>query len=120
VSARRDERLAKAGQEVRVSAMKRMNGDRSEVDRGNGEEEEGPLVPPSRDSDGATAPTDSRRGRKRQKHSALELEDLLVLNQEKKAEQDSLKLKLETDRLDFDKERAAVHERNEEKRLELL
>jgi hypothetical protein len=42
------------------------------------------------------------------------LEDLLVLNQEKKAEQDSLKLKLETDRLDFEKERAAAHKRNEE------
>jgi hypothetical protein len=48
------------------------------------------------------------------------LEDFLVLNQEKKADQDSLELKLETDRLDFEKERAAAHERNEEKRLELL
>jgi hypothetical protein len=56
----------------------------------------------------------------RHKHSAIELEDLLVLNQEKKVEQDSLKLKLETDRLYFEKEIAATHERNVEKRLELL
>jgi hypothetical protein len=66
ISARRDEHLSKAGQEVRVRSMKIMNGDRSEVDRGNGEdEEEGSFIPPSRDSDSATTPTDSRRGRKR-------------------------------------------------------
>jgi hypothetical protein len=65
--------------------MKRRISERSEVDGGNGEgEEEGSLVPPSHDSDGANTPTDSRRGRKRHKHSALELEDLLVVNQEKK------------------------------------
>jgi hypothetical protein len=87
ISAKRDERLAKAGQEVSVSAMKRRIGERSELYRVNGEvEEEGSSVPPSHDSDGANTPTDSRRRRKRHKHSALELKDLLVLNQDKKAE----------------------------------
>jgi hypothetical protein len=79
MSARIDKRIAKAGQEVRASAMKRRTGDRSEVDWGNSEdEEEGSLVPPSHDCDGATTPTDSRRGRNQQEHSALELEDVLV------------------------------------------
>jgi hypothetical protein len=87
ISAKRDERLAKAGQEVRLTAMKRSISERSELYGVKGEgEEEGSSVPPSHDSDGANNPTDSRRGRKRHKHSALELEDLLVINQEKNAE----------------------------------
>jgi hypothetical protein len=83
-SARRDERLAKTGQEVRVSAKKRRTSERIEVDGGKCEgEEEGSLAPPSHYSDGAPTPTDSTKGRKRHKHAALDLEDLFAFTQEK-------------------------------------
>jgi hypothetical protein len=44
-------------------------------------------------------------GKKRHKHQSIDLEELIATSQEKKAEQEILKLRLETDRLEFEKER---------------
>jgi hypothetical protein len=79
-----------------------------------------PFLPPSRDSDDAVTLSSNPRGKRRQKHQSVDLEELLATSQEKKAEQEILKLRLETERLEFEKERAAAHERNEERRLQIL
>jgi hypothetical protein len=117
---RRDDRLAKAGQEVRATAMKRKGSDRSGPDEENGENEDDEFLPPSRESDDAVTPSRTTRGKKRHKHQSIDLEELIATNQERKAEQEILKLRLETDRLEFEKEREAAHERNEERRLQIL
>jgi hypothetical protein len=65
-------------------------------------------------------PANSRRGRKRKKHSTLELEDLLAATQEMRSEQEQMRLKLENERLSFEKERAEAHDRHEEKRLDIM
>jgi hypothetical protein len=54
------------------------------------------------------------------KHQSIDLEELIATNKEIMAEQEILKLILETDRLQFEKERAAAHEMNEEMRLQIL
>jgi hypothetical protein len=45
---------------------------------------------------------------------------VLEAAQEKRSEQEQMRLKLETERLDFGKERAQAHDRNEEKRLDIM
>jgi hypothetical protein len=113
-----DDRLAKARQEVRATAVKRKRS--KGVDDENGENDDDEFLPPSRETDDAVTPSRTLRGKKRHEHQSIDLEELLATNQERKAEQEILKLRLETDRLEFEKERAAAHERNEERRLQLL
>jgi hypothetical protein len=48
------------------------------------------------------------------------LEDILQFAEERRADQDSQRLMLETDRLDFDCERAAALDAKKDKRIELL
>jgi hypothetical protein len=114
---RRDYRLAKAGQEVRATAMKRKGKDRRAPHEENGENEDDDVWPPSREGDDAVAPSRTMRGKKRHKHQLFGLEELIATNQERKEKQEILKLK--TDRLEFEKERAAAHKRNEERRLQI-
>jgi hypothetical protein len=111
---RRDDRLAKTGQEVRATAMKRKGSDRSGPHEENGENGDDDVLPPSREIDYAVTPSRTIRGKTLHKHQSIDLEELIATNQERKAEQEILKLRLETHRLEFEKERAAAHERNEE------
>jgi hypothetical protein len=122
ISAKRDERLAKAGQEVRANAMSRKEGARSDAESGKSDEEGDiaeQLTTSLGDEDMIT-PANSRRGRKRKKHSTLKLEDLLAATQEKRSEQEQMRLKLENERLSFEKERAEAHDMHEEKRLGIM
>jgi hypothetical protein len=122
ISAKRDERLAKAGQEVRANAMSRKQGARSDAENGNSDEEGDiaeQLTTSLGDEDMIT-PANPRRGRKRKKHSTLELEDLLAATQEKRVEQEQMRLKLENERLSFEKERAEAHDKHEERRLDIM
>jgi hypothetical protein len=118
-SAKRDERLATAGKEVRANAMSRQRGARSDAKSGNADEDgdDAERLKNSHDDEDMITTTNSRRGRKRKKHSTLELEDMLAATQEKHSEQEQMRLKLETKRLNFEKERAEAHDMNEEKRL---
>jgi uncharacterized membrane protein len=45
---------------------------------------------------------------------------LLAATQEKRSEQEQMRLKLENERLSFEKERAEAHDRHEEKRLDIM
>jgi hypothetical protein len=78
-SAKRGERLAKAGQEVRENAMSRKQGARSDAKSGNADEDgdDAERLTTSHDDDDMISPTNSRRGRKRKKHSTLGLKDVL-------------------------------------------
>jgi hypothetical protein len=83
ISTKRNERLAKAGQEVRANAMSRKQGARSDAESGKSDEEGDiaeQLTTSLGDEDMIT-PANSRRGRKRKKHLTLELEDLLAATQ---------------------------------------
>jgi hypothetical protein len=62
---------------------------------------------------------DKSRAKKRKKRPH-DLEDILQFAEERREDQDSQRLKLETDRLDFDRERAAALDAKEDKRIELL
>jgi hypothetical protein len=97
-SAKRDERLAKAGQEVLANVMSRKHGARSDAKSGNADEDgdDAERLTTSHDDEDMITPTNSRRGRKRKKHSTLELEDVLAATQEKLSEQEQMRLKLET------------------------
>jgi hypothetical protein len=119
-SAKRDERLATAGKEVRANAMSRKHGARSDAKSGNADEDgdDAERLTTSHDDKDMTTPTNSRRGRK--KHSTSELEEVLAVTQEKRSEHKQMRLKLKTERLNFEKERAEAHDRNEEKRLDVM
>jgi hypothetical protein len=78
------------------------------------------FLPPSRESGDVVTPSRSMRGKKHHKHQSIDLEELLGTNQERRAEQEILKLRLETDPLEFEKERTAAHGRNEEARSKFL
>jgi hypothetical protein len=113
--------LAKAGQEVRANAMSRKHGARSDAKSGNADNysDDAERLTTSHYDEDMKTPTNSRRGRKRNKHSTLELEDVLAATQEKRSEQEQM-LKLETERLHLEKERAKAHDRIEEKRLDIM
>jgi hypothetical protein len=121
-SAKRDERLAKAGQEVRANAMSRKHGARSDAKSGNADEygDDAERLTTSHYDEDMITPTNSRRGRTRKKHSTLELEDVLAATQEKRSEQEQMRLKSDIENLNFEKGRAKAHDRNEEKRLDII
>jgi hypothetical protein len=101
--------------------MKTKGGDRSGIDEEDSEnEDDDSFLPPSRSSDDAVTPSSNPRRKKRQKHQSVDLEEFLATSQEKKAQKEILKLRLETDRLEFENERAVAHESNEERRLQIL
>jgi hypothetical protein len=66
-SAKRDERLAKAGQEVRANAMSRKHGAQSDAKSGNADEagDDAERLTTSHDDEDMITPTNSRHGRKR-------------------------------------------------------
>jgi hypothetical protein len=66
-SAKRDERLATAGKEVRANATSRKHGVRSDAKSGNADEygDNAERLTTSHDNEDMITPTNSRRGRKR-------------------------------------------------------
>jgi hypothetical protein len=72
-SAKRDERLVNAGQEVRANAMRRRAREESVVVSGDGDEEGDNAVCVTDSQENSETPTytENQRARKRQKHSAF-------------------------------------------------
>jgi hypothetical protein len=50
------------------------------------------FLPPSRESGDVVTPSRSMRGKNHHKHQSIDLEELLATNQERRAEQEILKL----------------------------
>jgi hypothetical protein len=121
-SAKRDERFINAGQEVRANAMRRRAREESAVVSDDGDEEGDNAVRVTASQNNSETPTSTemQRARKRQRHSAFDLEDMLATSQERREEQQRLQLQLETDRLHLEKKRAESRDRNEEKQLDIL
>jgi hypothetical protein len=102
--------------------MRRRAREESVIVSGDGDEEGHNAVRVTDSQENSETPTytEIQQARKRQSHSAFDLEDMLATFQERREDQNRLRLQLETDRLDFDKRRAERHERNEERRLDIL
>jgi hypothetical protein len=138
-AARRDKELLKAGETIRFQAMNRRTVDRhtdrdvivpiasSQIDvEGLVSLDDGAAHNSSStrrlrkiEIDELSTAVDKSRAKKRKKKPD-DLENILQFAEERRADQDSQRLKLETDRLDFDRERAAALDAKEDKRIELL
>jgi hypothetical protein len=134
-TARRDARLIQAGEEVRSIAMRRRTARHGQEEGGNQNVDANEDVAtrndrdhinetsyqdrPAPNSDDLITPTDYGRGRKRRRDIA-DLEEIFMSAEDRRADQEILRLKLETDRLELDLERAASLDSKEEKRLEIL
>jgi hypothetical protein len=120
-TARRDARLIEAGEKVRSIAMRRRTArhGQEEGENHNVDANEDVATRNDRDhnnetsyqdrtapkSDDLSTPTAYGRGRKRRRDIA-DLEEILMSVEDRRADQEILRLKLETDRLEFDRERA--------------
>jgi hypothetical protein len=122
-AARKDEDLVRAGKEVRASAMNRrsLGGERSSnkcaepVDIDNVDDMESQLDgSPKNASNSSDLPSGLTRGRKR-KRSTLDLEEILAGAEGPRADQESLRIKVEAEILDFDRERAADTDEKEKR-----
>jgi hypothetical protein len=131
-ASRRDAELRYAGEQVRAAAMSRRtnagdsiaeedaeveNNAQEIVEAGSRDiHENAPRVRSGSDSPSTIPEIASRKKRKR----PFDLEDVLLATEERRADQEGLRLKLETERLDYDRQRAAALEKNEERRLNML
>jgi hypothetical protein len=121
-SSRRDERIAQAGREIRENAMKRRVGGRHGCGRENDDEgrDEAAQASPSRESEDTLTRAEVRSGKRCRKSSSWDLGDVLAADQKRRADQEYARIQLETERLEFERERARINDKNEERRLDLL
>jgi hypothetical protein len=109
---------------VRANTMSRKQGDPSDAESGNTDEEgdDAEQLTPSLDDEDMITPCKFAARKKRKDTLAFGAGGLAGRHSRKalRAIADDVRLKLENERLSFEKERAEAHDRHEEKRLDIM